>query len=148
MARGSHHYTIRTLYGLAKSKEVGLTDELLHLLVEKETGKTSIKDLSRSELAQVCRILQKQKDDEKRRLGLLKKNGNPVTERQRRKICQLEEKLGWSNDRNRLRGMIRRMFKVDALEWLNETQCQSLIEAINAIQERNRKGNKNAERSE
>ena len=120
MARGTHHYTIRTLYGLAKSKEVGLTDELLHLLVEKETGKTSIKDLSRSELAQVCRILQKQK----------------------------EEKLGWSNDRNRLRGMIRRMFKVDALEWLNETQCQSLIEAMKAIQERNRKGKKNAERSE
>ena len=32
MAKRSYCYTIRTLYGLAKSEEIGLTDELLHLL--------------------------------------------------------------------------------------------------------------------
>ena len=63
MAKRSYCYTIRTLYGLAKSEEIGLTDELLHLLVQRETGKTSIRAMTPSEIARVCRVLQKQKDD-------------------------------------------------------------------------------------
>ena len=59
MAKRPYCYNTRILYGLAKSKEVGLTDELLHMLVYRETGKSSIKELTPSELAAVCRILQK-----------------------------------------------------------------------------------------
>ena len=36
-----YRYTIKTLWGLAKSKELGLTEEELHLLVARETGKDS-----------------------------------------------------------------------------------------------------------
>ena len=50
-----YRYTIKTLWGLAKSKELGLTEEELHLLVARETGKDSIRELNRSELSHVCR---------------------------------------------------------------------------------------------
>ena len=53
-----YRYTIKTLWGLAKSKELGLTEEELHLLVARETGKDSIRELNRSELSHVCHILQ------------------------------------------------------------------------------------------
>ena len=66
-----YRYTIKTLWGLAKSKELGLTEEELHLLVARETGKDSIRELNRSELSHVCHILQKQKDDIKRQEGRL-----------------------------------------------------------------------------
>ena len=145
MAKRSYCYTIRTLYGLAKSEEIGLTDELLHLLVQRETGKTSIRAMTPSEIARVCRVLQKQKDDAKRRNGVLKEGGNPVTARQRRKICLLEADLGWCENKSRLRGLIKRMFKVDALEWLDDKQCQALIEAMKAILARQKEGEKRGE---
>ena len=52
-----YRYTIKTLWGLAKSKELGLTEEELHLLVARETGKDSIRELNRSELSHVCHSL-------------------------------------------------------------------------------------------
>ena len=135
MAKRSYCYTIRTLYGLAKSEEIGL----------RETGKTSIRAMTPSEIARVCRVLQKQKDDVKRRNGVLKEGGNPVTARQRRKICLLEADLGWCENKSRLRGLIKRMFKVDALEWLDDKQCQALIEAMKAILARQKEGEKRGE---
>ena len=130
-----YRYTIKSLWGLAKSKEVSLTDEELHLLVSRETGKDSIKELNGSELAHVCRILQKQKDDIKRQNGTLTDlRGNPQTTRQRRKIAQLMDRLGWEN-RN-VRALAHRMYKVDAVEWLGYSQCQGLIEAMKAMLER------------
>lgn len=52
-----YRYTIKTLWGLAKSKELGLTEEELHLLVARETGKDSIRELNRSELSHICHAL-------------------------------------------------------------------------------------------
>ena len=39
--------TIRMLWGIAKSPELGMTDEELHLLVLSHTGKDSIKQLNK-----------------------------------------------------------------------------------------------------
>ena len=91
-----YRYTIKTLWGLAKSKELGLTEEELHLLPERR--------------------------------------GNPQTGRQRRKIGQLKEKLGW--EERQVRALCHRMYRVDAVEWLTYYQCQGLIEAMKAILER------------
>ncbi|MCB6345394.1 regulatory protein GemA [Enterocloster lavalensis] len=130
-----YRYTVKILWGLAKSKELRLTDEELHLLVSRETGKDSIRELNGSELALVCRLLQKQKDDIKRQNGTLPDlRGNPQTTRQRRKISELEEKLGW--EARNTRALSHRMYKVDAVEWLTYYQCQGLIEAMKAMLER------------
>ena len=130
-----YRYTVKILWGLAKSKELRLTDEELHLLVSRETGKDSIRELNGSELALVCRLLQTQKDDIKRQNGTLPDlRGNPQTTRQRRKISELEEKLGW--EARNTRALSHRMYKVDAVEWLTYYQCQGLIEAMKAMLER------------
>ena len=42
--------TIRMLWGIAKSPELGMTDEELHLLVLSHTGKDSIKQLNKGNL--------------------------------------------------------------------------------------------------
>lgn len=107
----------------------------MHLLVIRETGKDSIRELNGSELAHVCRILQKQKDDIKRQNGTLKdQRGNPQTARQRGKVAYLQEKLGWE-DRD-VRALSHRMYMVDAVEWLGYSQCKGLIEAMKSILER------------
>lgn len=130
-----YRYSIKTLWGLAKSKELLLTSDELHLLVNRETGKDSIRELNGSELAHVCRILQKQKDDIKRQEGTLPdQKGNPQTSRQRRKIAQLKAQLSWE-ERN-VRALSHRMYRVDTVEWLTYSQCQGLIEAMKAMLER------------
>mgnify|MGYP001222661635 FL=1 len=48
-------------------------------------------------------------------------------------------------NKSRLRGLIKRMFKVDALEWLDDKQCQALIEAMKAILARQKEGEKRGE---
>lgn len=130
-----YKYTIKTLWGLAKSKELQLTSDELHLLVSRETGKDSIRELNGSELSHICRILQKQKDDIKRQAGTLPdRRGNPQTSRQRRKIAQLKQQLGWE-ERN-VRALSHQMYKVDTVEWLTYHQCQGLIEAMKAMLDR------------
>ena len=69
-----------------------------------------------------------------RRGGCRNAWGNPQTGRQRRKIGQLKEKLGW--EERQVRALCHRMYRVDAVEWLTYYQCQGLIEAMKAILER------------
>ena len=49
--------TIRMLWGIAKSPELGMTDEELHLLVLSHTGKDSIKQLNKRELGVMVSVL-------------------------------------------------------------------------------------------
>ena len=104
--------TIRTLWGIAKSPELQLGSEELHLVVQAQTGKDSGK--------------------RKRPVGM---TGN-ATDNQRRKIYMLTKELGWDDNPKRLSGFIRRMFKVERVEWLNYEQCSNLIEALKKMIER------------
>lgn len=143
---GSKHskgggYTIRILWGLAKSPELHLDDESLHDLVYRETGKESIKKLTKRELAAVCGLLQRQKDSVKRQNGELKEpRGNPATDRQRKKIAWLETELGWADKKGKLRALVMNMYGVETVEWLDYSQCSGVIEALKAILDR-KKGN-------
>lgn len=90
--------SIRTLWAIAKSPELGLTDEDLHGVVYRETGKGSMKQLTQGEITAVARVLQNMKDSAARgsRSKRTDEGGNPTTERQRRKIYALTEALGWN----------------------------------------------------
>lgn len=57
--------TIRMLWGIAKSPELGMTDEELHLLVLSHTGKDSIKQLNKRELGMMVSVLADMKDSAK-----------------------------------------------------------------------------------
>ena len=92
---GRKQPSIRTLWAIAKSPELGLTDDDLHAVVYRETGKDSIRKLSQGELNTVVRVLQNMKDGIKKdtRTKRTDEGGNPRTVEQRRKIYALCEEL-------------------------------------------------------
>ena len=88
---GRKQPSIRTLWAIAKSPELMLTDEDLHAVVYRETGKESMKKLSQGEINTVARVLQNMKDGTKRdiRSKRTDEGGDPRTVSQRRKIYAL-----------------------------------------------------------
>lgn len=132
---GRRQPSIRTLWAIAKSPELGMTDEDLHNVVYRETGKESMKKLSQGEINTVARVLQNMKDSVPSS-ALMKRTdtgGDVRTVQQRRKIYTLTEALGWNDDPRRIQGFVKRMTGVDRLEWLTMAQCQKVIEGLKAI---------------
>lgn len=128
--------SIRTLWGLAKCPQLGLTDEELHLFVAAHTGKDSIRELNKSELRMLIRVLGNMKESAgKPGDGRKRPRGNPATENQRRKIYMLARELGWYNPA-RVNGLCRKMFQVERVEWLDSMQCAKLIEALKSMGKR------------
>lgn len=125
--------SIRTLWAIAKSPELSLSDEELYALVLWETGKESLKKLTQGELNAIAKILQTMKDSTKHEAQVKRRideRGNDYTKSQRRKIYALCELLGWNNDPRRLRGFVKRMTHVDRVEWLSASQCSQVIEGL------------------
>lgn len=133
--------SIRTLWAIAKSPELGLSDEDLHAVVYRETGKESMKKLTQGEINTLARVLQNMKDgvDRDVRSKRTDEGGDPRTEKQRRKIYALTEALGWNNDNRRINGFVKRVTHVDRIEWLTIAQCEKVIEALKAMVARQQK---------
>lgn len=131
---------IRKLWGIAKSPELRLSDEDLHLVVQAHTGKDSIKELNNRELNTCIRVLLNMKDSAKGKNGSTKRrrSGNPATENQRKKVYKLTQELEWEKPA-RVNGLCMKMFKVSSVEWLNYQQCSKLIEALKSMAARKEK---------
>lgn len=125
--------SIRTLWAIAKSPELCLTDEDLHAVVYRETGKESMKKLTQGEINKVARVLQNLKDGTSRSTKRTDEGGDARTVQQRRKIYALTEALGWNKDPQRIQGFVKRMTGVDRLEWLDVGQCEKVIEGLKAM---------------
>lgn len=136
--KGRKQPSIRTLWAIAKSAELGLTDDDLHALVFRETGKESIRELTQGQLGDVARVLQNMKDAVSRKQGTKRTDtgGNRQTVAQRQKIYALCGELGWNDDPRRIQGFVKRMTQVDRLEWLTPAQCEKVIEGLKAILQR------------
>ena len=135
---GRKQPSIRTLWAIAKSPELHMTDEDLHAVVYRETGKESIKALTQGQINEVARVLQNMKDGVSRstRTKRTDEGGDVRTVQQRRKIYALTEQLGWNDNPQRIQGFVKRMTGVDRLEWLNVAQCEKVIEGLKAILKR------------
>ncbi|MBS6216748.1 MAG: regulatory protein GemA [Clostridiales bacterium] len=135
---GRKQPSIRTLWAIAKSPELHMTDEDLHAVVYRETGKESIKALTQGQINEVARVLQNMKDGVSRstRTKRTDEGGDVRTVQQRRKIYALTEQLGWNNNPQRIQGFVKRITGVDRLEWLNVAQCEKVIEGLKAILKR------------
>lgn len=151
--------TIKQLWGIAKSPELSMSGEELHLLTERETGKTSLKELTKSERKKMLVVLLKLKDPnfaaydpkKKDRYEQYLKHGSKDTEEQRKKIYMAAMELGWDDKsiERSLRSMCQRMFAVSDVRFLNERQCSALIEALKSMKKRKEKANvKNDNRKE
>ena len=135
---GRKQPSIRTLWAIAKSPELHMTDEDLHALVYRETRKESIKALTQGQINEVARVLQNMKDGVSRstRPKRTDEGGDARTVQQRRKIYALTESLGWNDNPQRIQGFVKRTTGVDRLEWLNVAQCEKVIEGLKAILKR------------
>ncbi|EPR07780.1 regulatory protein GemA [Ruminiclostridium papyrosolvens] len=136
--RNRPHYSIRTIWGLAKSPELSLDDEDLYGIIGRETKKDSMKKLTQGEIDKVCRVLSNLKDgiqkaEQRKRTD---EGGNLLTENLRRKIYALTGELGWNDNNERINGFCKKMFKVERLEWLTVSQSHKLIEALKKMVDR------------
>ncbi len=124
--------SIRTLWAIAKSPELDLTDDDLHAVIYGQTGKESMKQLTQGEINHLARVLQNMKDGTQNNAQGKRtdEGGDPRTENQRRKIYALCEVLGWNNDVNRINGFVKKMCGVERIEWLSMAQCFQVIEAL------------------
>lgn len=135
---GRKQPSIRTLWAIAKSPELHMTDEDLHAVVYRETGKESIKALTQGQISEMARVLQNMKDGISRSTHTKRtdEGGDTRTIQQRRKIYALTEQLGWNNNPQRIQGFVKRITGVDRLEWLTVDQCKKVIEGLKAILKR------------
>ena len=129
--KGRKQPSIRTLWAIAKSAELGMTDDDLHALVFRETGREG-------QINEVARVLQNMKDGASQRQGTKRTDagGNRQTVAQRQKIYALCGELGWNDDPKRIQGFVKRVTHVDRLEWLTPAQCEKVIEGLKAILQR------------
>ncbi|MCQ4924105.1 regulatory protein GemA [Tissierella carlieri] len=136
--RNQYHGSIRAIWGLAKSPELMLEEDILYAIIRRETKKESMRQLSQSEIDNVCRILQNMKDDVTRanKGKRTDEGGNTETERLRKKVYALTEELGWNDNNNRINGFVMKMFKVSRIEWLTYAQCNKLIEILKKMIDR------------
>lgn len=136
--KGRKPASIRTLWAIAKSPELGLSDDDLHAVVYRETRKESTKQLTQGEINTLARVLQNMKDGVNRdtRRKRTDEGGDPRTVNLRHKIYALCDALGWNDDHRRINGFVKRMFGVDRVEWLTLGQCGKVVEALKAILER------------
>lgn len=119
---GRKQPSIRTLWAIAKSPELHLSDEDLHAVVYRETHKESMKQLTQGEINTVARVLQNMKDSVNGGAHTKRtdEGGEARTVELRRKIYMLAKELGWSPAQ--VNGLAKRMFGVDRQEWLNPSQ--------------------------
>ena len=127
--------SLRTLWAIAKSEELALSENDLHAVVFRETGKESMRQLTQGEVNTLARVLQNMKDGISGdiRGKRTDEGGDARTTAQRRKIYALTELLGWNGDEQRIHGFVRRMTGVERLEWLNPRQCEKVVEGLKAM---------------
>lgn len=133
--------SIRTLWAIAKSPELGLSDDDLHSVVFRETGKESMKKLTQGEINTLARVLQNMKDGVERDTSSKRtdEGGDPRTVPLRHKIYALCDTLGWNDDNNRINGFVKKMCGVDRIEWLTMAQCNKVVEALKSMVARQQK---------
>ncbi len=131
--------SLRTLWAIAKSPELHMTEDDLHAVVYRETGKESMKQLTQGEINRLARVLQGEKDSAagRRTRKRTDEGGVPNTSALRRKIYMLAQELGWCPAQ--VNGLAKRMFRVEREEWLTAAQCVKLIEALKAMLARKQK---------
>ena len=128
------NFSIKTIWGLARSPELMLDKENLYSVISRETGKDSMRKLTQKEIDKVCSALFKLKDATKGKRT--DTGGNGLTTRQRKKIYTLTEELGWNDNNSRINGFVKKMFKCERLEWLNNAQCGKLVEMLKSMVDR------------
>lgn len=119
---------IKAIWGIAK-KGLHMNDEDLYAVVERETGKESMRDCSKKELERVLLAL-------KNMQGIKEERGNRASKKQVWKIRELEKELGWSDNPKRLQAFLKKYYEVEKVEWLTSAQAWRTIESLKKLVEK------------
>ena len=123
---------IKNIWGF--SKDVGVDKDNLYCMIERISKKDSMREMTKLQANKLIRELIVLKDNNKKvKYKSAKRTdtgGNKNTQLQRKKIYSLTAILGWNDNNNRINGFVKRMFKVDRIEWLSEDDCSKLIEIL------------------
>lgn len=114
----------------AAAADKGLTKEDLYSIILSVSGQESMSAMSYVEGAKVLDRINNKESYEKKNQKRTDEGGNPETIRLRRKIYALTSELGWNDNNERISGFVKKIFKVDRIEWLNMQQCHKLIEML------------------
>lgn len=125
--------TLKMLWGIAKSPELSMSDEELHLFVEARTGKSSLKELNQKELNAMVSELARHRGSGAAAPKTVQRES--TTGWQLKRIRELAVSIGWDNPA-RVNGLAMKMFHVSSVEWLDSAQCSKLIEALKNIRKR------------
>lgn len=132
MAESISKEQIKTIWGL--SKEVDINKEELYCIIARIANKESMKELTKLQANKVVKelidIKEKNNPNKSKYQKRTDSQGRKSTQSQRAKIYQLTGILGWNNNNNRINGFIKKIFKVDRIEWLTSYQCIKLIEML------------------
>lgn len=124
---------MRKIYALAK--ENGIDNELLHIIVENETGKSSIAELKIMEAVKVIDKIEGKKQ-----------SYNPkkehMTYKQEAYIKGLAKDLGWVDvdgdiDEKRLNGFCKKYYGIETYKWLTRSLASKVIEGLKQLTSRN-----------
>lgn len=124
---------IKNIWGFAK--EVNIDKDDLYCMIERISKKDSMRQMTKLQANKLIKELIAIKDKNKKsKKSYTQKRtdtkGNKHTKFQREKIYTLTGILGWNDNNNRINGFVKRMFKVDRIEWLDEDDCSKLIEIL------------------
>lgn len=116
---------IRNIWGVAK-KGLNMSDEDLYSILQRETGKDSMRECTTLELNRVLLALRSIKEQ----------SGNRATEKQVWKIRQLEKQLKWDDNSKRLAAFLKKYYGVERPEWLTKGQAWKVIESLKKVASR------------
>ena len=124
---------IKNIWGFAK--EVNIDKDNLYCMIDRISKKDSMRQMTKLQANKLINELIAIKDKNKKsKKSYTQKRtntgGNNKTKLQREKIYSLTGILGWNDNNNRINGFVKRMFKVDRIEWLDEDDCSKLIEIL------------------
>jgi len=119
----------------AMAREIDLSKESVYDVVYRVTGSDSISSLSSKEGIDVIEVL----------IHIMKELGidperkyrpGMASDKQIRYIEDLAYKLGWDSDPKRLRGYLKKYYKVEHIQWLTLESASKVIEGLKAIYKR------------
>lgn len=113
----------------AISKSVGMDRQDVYNVLQRETGKDSMRACTKKELERVLLSLRMIQGTDSAR-------GNRASKKQVWKIGQLEQQLGWHDEPQRLLGFVKKYYKVERIEWLTSAQAWRLIESLKKLAEK------------
>lgn len=113
----------------ATARSIGMEREDVYNVLQRETGKESMRKCTQKELERVLLSLQSVQ-------GFDNFRGNRATKKQLWKIGQLEQQLGWQDKPLRMQGFVKKYYRVESIEWLTLAQAWRLIESLKKLAEK------------